>query len=230
MCGASVSRMDSRTTISFRTSEKDGEAALVNAAREGDSTSLQALLSRYERRIFCRASKITRVASDAEDVTQEAFLKAIRHIDRFEGNSRFYTWLVRITVNEAITKLRNRRCNHISLDDSIGIEDGPLRMPIKAWEPTPEELCSRNELAEILMRTIAELHPTLRAVLELRAVQELSTEEAACLLGISAAAAKARCPARSRDAARETEVIRARDQAQPNRAVRHAARLRRHAK
>lgn len=184
--------MDSSIAISFGTSETDGEMALVSAAREGDSTSLQILFSRYERRIFCLASKITRNASDAEDATQEAFLKAIRYIDRFEGNSRFYTWLVRITVNEALTKLRKRRRDQISPDDSIGTEDGSLPMPVKAREPTPEELCSQNELAEILMRAIAELHPTLRAVFELRAVQELSTEETACLLGISAVAAKAR--------------------------------------
>jgi RNA polymerase sigma-70 factor (ECF subfamily) len=188
----SVRRMDSSVAISFGTSEKDGEATLVSAAREGDSTSLQMLFSRYERRIFCLASKITRNASDAEDVTQEAFLKAIAHLDRFEGNSRFYTWLVRITVNEALTKLRKRRRHQISPDDSIGTEDGSLPMPIKAWEPNPEELCSQNEFAEILMRAIAELHPALRAVFELRVVQELSTEEAACLLGISVAAAKAR--------------------------------------
>lgn len=182
--------MDISVETSFGTSEKDGEAALVGAAREGDSTSLQILFSRYERRIFCLASKMTRNASDAEDVTQEAFLKAIRYIDRFEGNSRFYTWLVRITVDEALTKLRNRPRNQISLDDFSGTDDGSL--PIKAREPTPEELCSQNELAEILMRAIAELHPDLRAVFELRTVQELSTDEAACLLGISAVAAKAR--------------------------------------
>src|SRR5215468_8351877 len=85
------------------------ETALVARAKAGDTAAFSELVSRYEKKIYRLAKNITRHDEDAEDVLQDAFLKAYEHLDRFEGNSKFYTWLVRIAVNEALMKLRKRK-------------------------------------------------------------------------------------------------------------------------
>ena len=85
------------------------EAALVARAKAGDMEAFTDLVKHYDRRVFRMAKQITQNDEDAEDVLQETFLKAYSHLDDFQGNSKFYTWLVRIAVNEALMKLRKRR-------------------------------------------------------------------------------------------------------------------------
>jgi RNA polymerase sigma-70 factor (ECF subfamily) len=85
------------------------ESALVARAREGDAQAFNELVSRYERKIFRLARHITQSDEDAEDVLQETFLKAFEHLPDFQGQSKFYTWIVRIAVNEALMKLRKRK-------------------------------------------------------------------------------------------------------------------------
>ena len=170
----------------------DDDVALVAAARGGNTTSFEALVRRYETRIYRLAKTIARNESDAEEITQEAFFKAFRHIDDFKGQSRFYSWLVRIAVNEALMKLRRRRAGHFSLDDPAAIEQGYVPREIEGWGPTPEERYSQKELAELLAHAISELQPRLRCVFQLRDVESLSTEETASLLGISISAVKSR--------------------------------------
>ena len=170
----------------------DDEAALVAEVRSGNTTCFETLMRRYERKVYRLAKNITKNDYDAEEVTQEAFFKAFEHIEDFNGESRFYTWLVRITVNQALMNLRKRRPNQFSLDDPIETEEVSIPREIEDWGPTPEAMYSQNELAEILSRTIAELHPPLRVVFQLRDVENLSSEETANLLGISVPAVKSR--------------------------------------
>lgn len=85
------------------------ESALVARAKAGDASAFSELVQHYDRRVFRMAKQITQNDDDAEDVLQEAFLKAYTHLDDFQGNSKFYTWIVRIAVNEALMKLRKRR-------------------------------------------------------------------------------------------------------------------------
>ena len=85
------------------------ESALVVRAKAGDTNAFSELVQQYDRRVFRMAKQITQNDDDAEDVLQETFLKAYTHLDDFQGNSKFYTWLVRIAVNEALMKLRKRR-------------------------------------------------------------------------------------------------------------------------
>src|ERR1700675_5185184 len=85
------------------------ESGLVARAREGDLTAFNELVNHYERKIYRLAKHITQNDEDAEDVLQEAFLKAYEHLDGFKGDSKFYTWIVRIAVNEALMKLRKRK-------------------------------------------------------------------------------------------------------------------------
>lgn len=170
----------------------DNEASLVAAAKAGDISAFEALVTRYERKIYRLAQHITQNNEDAEDVSQEAFLKAFEHLGDFQGNSRFYTWLVRIAVNQALMKLRKRRNKDVSLDQEIETEENFIPREVEDWGPSPEERYSQEELAQILSQVIGELDPSFRLVFQLRDVDELSTEETADALGISVPAVKSR--------------------------------------
>jgi len=171
----------------------DDEVELVSRAREGDTASFSVLLRRYEGKIFRLAMNITQNREDAEDVLQEAFLKAYEHLDQFQGNSRFYTWIVRIAVNQALMKLRKRRSDRaVSLDEQIDTGEDTVVREIASWDPDPEERFSRDELHEILSGAIDELAPIYKTVFTLRDVDGLSTEETAEALDLSVPAVKSR--------------------------------------
>ncbi len=171
---------------------KDDEGFLVAAAKAGDVAAFEELVSRYERKIFRLAQNLTQNREDAEDVMQDAFLKSFKHLGEFQGDSRFYTWLVRIAVNEALMKLRKRRPNQVSLDAPVESEDNLLPREIEDWGPSPEKRYVQTELQEILSRVIGQLDPAFRIVFVLRDIEELSTEETAQLLGLSVPAVKSR--------------------------------------
>lgn len=170
----------------------DNEAALVAAAKAGDASAFEELVNRYEGKIYRLGRNITQNSEDAEDVMQEAFLKAYENLDRFQGNSRFYTWLVRIAVNQALMKLRRRRPNQFSLDEQIETEDDLLPRELQDWGPTPEQRYVQTELRQILDTAITDLDPSFRIVFQLRDIEELSTEETAEALGLSVPAVKSR--------------------------------------
>ena len=169
------------------------ETALVAQAREGDNRAFADLVKRYEAKIFRLAQHITQNREDAEDVLQETFLKAYEHLNQFQGNSKFYTWIVRIAVNQALMKLRRRRTDKsVSLDETIDTGEDTVTREVAAWDEDPEQRFSREELGEILDSAIQSLAPTYRSVFLLRDVDDLSTEEAAEALGISVPAVKSR--------------------------------------
>lgn len=169
------------------------EASLVARAKAGDDEAFSELVNHYERRIFRTARNITQNDEDAEDVLQEAFLKAYSNLDGFQGNSKFYTWLVRITVNEALMKLRKRKADRsVSLDEQLDTGEDTVIREIAVWDGTPEQRYSQEEIREILDREIATLEPIYRSVFQLRDVDELSTEETAQALSISIPAVKSR--------------------------------------
>ncbi len=171
---------------------REDEPALVAAARAGDLGAFEELVNRYERKIFRLAMNITGNREDAEDVMQEAFLKSYSHLGGFQGDSRFYTWLVRIAVNEALMKLRKRRPNQISLDEPKGSDGDAFPQEVEDWGPSPEQRFAQTELAGILSEAIESLEPAYRLVFVLRDIEDLSTEETADLLGLSEAAVKSR--------------------------------------
>lgn len=169
------------------------ESSLVARAKSGDATAFSELVSRYERKIFRLAKHITQNDEDAEDVLQEAFLKAYEHLGEFQGNSKFYTWIVRIAVNESLMKLRKRRTDKtVSLDEPIEGTDEPVVREIAVWEENPEQKYSREELRSILEKAIDGLKPAFRTVFLLRDVEDMSTEETAEVLGLSIPAVKSR--------------------------------------
>ena len=169
------------------------ETTLVTQAREGDNRAFSELVKRYEAKIFRLAQHITQNREDAEDVLQETFLKAYEHLDQFQGNSKFYTWIVRIAVNQALMKLRRRKTDKtVSLDEGIDTGEDTVTREIAAWDEDPEQRFTREELGEILDSTVQSLAPAYRSVFLLRDVDDLSTEETAEALGISVPAVKSR--------------------------------------
>jgi len=169
------------------------EAALVDRARKGDTQAFGELVGQYERKIYRLALNITRNEEDAEDVLQEAFLKAYEHLDRFKGDSKFYTWLVRIAVNEALMKLRHRKGDRtVPLDEPFETGEESLAREIAVWDDNPEQQYSKEEIHRILSDAVDGLKPDFRTVFTLRDIEELSTEETAEVLGISVPAVKSR--------------------------------------
>jgi RNA polymerase sigma-70 factor (ECF subfamily) len=173
--------------------DANDELPLVERARTGDAAAFSELVQRYERKIYRLAKHITQNDEDAEDVLQESFLKAYTHLDSFHGDSKFYTWLVRIAVNEALMKLRKRKSDRtVSLDEPQDTGEDLVQREIAVWEDDPEKKYSREELAEILDTAVQSLKPSFRTVFVLRDIEELSTEDTAETLGISIPAVKSR--------------------------------------
>jgi RNA polymerase sigma-70 factor (ECF subfamily) len=173
--------------------EQHPDVALVERVRAGDIAAYDTLVHKYERQIFRIAQHITQNREDAEDVMQDAFVKAFEKLDQFQGNSKFYTWLVRIAVNESLMRLRKRRTGKmVSIDEDLETDEGTVPRDLADWAPNPEDNYSQAELAEILRKTIQGLPPGFRVVFVLRDVDGLSTEETAESLGLSIPAVKSR--------------------------------------
>jgi RNA polymerase sigma-70 factor, ECF subfamily len=171
---------------------REDEHLLVAAAKSGDVTAFEELVSRYERKIFRLTLNITGNREDAEDAMQDAFLKSYSHLKTFQGDSRFYTWLVRIAANEALMRLRERRPNQFSLDEPVAGDEDLMPRELRDWGPGPEQRFAQVEMREILSSVIEELEPDYRMVFVLRDIEELSTEDTASALGVSVPAVKSR--------------------------------------
>jgi RNA polymerase sigma-70 factor, ECF subfamily len=171
---------------------RDDEHQLVAAAKRGDTSAFEELVSRYEAKIYRLTMNITRNKEDAEDAMQDAFLKSYSHLKDFQEDSRFYTWLVRIAANEALMRLRKRRPNQFSLDEPIEGDDDVMPRELEDWGPSPEQRYAQTEMHEILNQVIDQLEPEYRVPFVLRDMEELSTEETAEAMGISVAAVKSR--------------------------------------
>ena len=173
--------------------EPHPDVALVERVRGGDVSAFDTLVRKYERQVFRIAQHITQNREDAEDVMQDAFLKAYEKLDQFQGNSKFYTWLVRIAVNESLMRLRRRRTGKmVSIDEDVETEEGSVPRDLADWAPDPEQNYTQAELGEILEKTIKGLPLGFKLVFELRDRQGMSTEETAKALNLSIPAVKSR--------------------------------------
>jgi len=169
------------------------EALLVTEAKTGSYAAFEELVNRYEKKIYRLGLNITGSPEDAEDVLQETFLKAYTHLPEFREDSRFYTWLVRIGVNEGLMKLRRRRADKsVPIDDPVDEEGAVMPREFTDWKPNPEQLLAQTELRTILTGAAGALPSTFRTVFFLRDVEGLSTAETAELLGLTESAVKAR--------------------------------------
>jgi len=169
------------------------ESNLVAEAKAGSYAAFEELVNRYEKKIYRLGLNITGSPEDAEDVLQETFLKAFQHLPDFREDSRFYTWLVRIGVNEGLMKLRRRRADKtVPIEDQVDEEGVVMPREFTDWKPNPEQVLAQTELQSILDNAARSLPPTFRTVFFLRDVEGLSTAETAELLDLTESAVKAR--------------------------------------
>src|ERR1700749_60891 len=141
------------------------ESALVANAKAGDTQAFTDLVKQYERKLYRLAKHITQNDEDAEDVLQETLLKAYEHIDNFQGNSKFYTWIVRIAVNESLMKLRKRKGDRtVSLDEPVETGEDMVKRESAVWEDNPEQRYSREEMQQFLDEAVNSLKPDFRTV------------------------------------------------------------------
>ena len=177
------------------TPRSDGDGALVERLRLGDPESYEVLVRQHGGRMLATARRLVGTEDDARDVVQEAFLAAFRAIDTFAGAARLSTWLHRIVVNGALMKLRSRRRRR---EESIeGLlprfdNDGHWAEPVSQWDNSSDALCERQETREMVRNAIDRLPANYRSVLILRDIEELDTDEAASLLGVTSNAVKTR--------------------------------------
>jgi RNA polymerase sigma-70 factor, ECF subfamily len=161
------------------------EARLIQLGLKGNRNALDALFSRHSGALYQSALKLLGNPEDAQDALQEGMLAAFKNLRRFEGRSKFSSWLTRIVINAALMHLRSQRARQIvSMDEPLGETDLTLADQFSAAAPGPEELYARAELRETLEEKLAELPPDMRTAVLLRDVEGLSTQEAAETLGV----------------------------------------------
>jgi RNA polymerase sigma-70 factor (ECF subfamily) len=176
----------------FSLSDK-GDMPLVAAAKNEDRQAFEILVERHARRVFFAARRMTRTREDAEDVVQQSWQKAFVHLRQFEGKSSFPTWLTRIAINEALMLLRKSRgLREILINDSTEGEEALFVLEIPDSDPNPEDSYSQRERQRILLAALNELPHGMRRAIQLRELDERSTEETARIMGISVSAVKAR--------------------------------------
>ena len=168
------------------------EENLLASARAGDPVAFVNLVMPHRDAILRRTQRILRNREDAEDAVQTAFLDALRHLDAFQGRSRFSSWLTRIALNAAFMRLRSsRRRTETSLDEMIERDAGPRFQAVEARR-NPEQECALREARVLLAKALDRLGPLYGEVLHLFHVQELSAKEAAQILGVPVGTVKAR--------------------------------------
>jgi RNA polymerase sigma-70 factor (ECF subfamily) len=170
-----------------------GDLDLVHASKSGDVGAFEQLVKRYDRKLLRIAQGVTRNMEDSQDAVQETFLKAFQKLAEFREDSKFSTWLIRITVNQSLMKLRKQRTiKEVSLDEDLQGDSDPLSLDVPDGGPNPEQLCWATELRDIFIKTLEELRPILRIVFILRDVEGLTIDQTAKVLSVSQAAVKAR--------------------------------------
>jgi RNA polymerase sigma-70 factor, ECF subfamily len=174
--------------------EPDGiedDLRLIDQILAGDRARFEALVRRYERRVFRVTLAVLGNFQDAEEAMQDAFVKAYRHLDNFRRESRFSTWLTRIAVNEALQK-RQARKETVGFEEAREIDSSSLPRNFGPWSADPEKQYGKKEVRAIVERALQSLPEIYRETLVLRDLEGMSAEEAAVTLGVTVAALKSR--------------------------------------
>jgi RNA polymerase sigma-70 factor (ECF subfamily) len=170
------------------------EAELIQRARRGDGNAFYELVRPYERMSYAIAISVLKNSDDAEEIAQEAILKAFVGLKSFRAEAKFSTWLMQISYNEARMRLRKARAHlYESLDEVPRNGEGNFSPKDFAdWQPIPSEVLEEKEIREAVHGAINSLSPIYREVLILRDVQHLSVKETTTILGISETSVKTR--------------------------------------
>ncbi len=188
-----IVEIDESETIIGSFSDSGPEEWLVTAAKNGNQEAFEILVTRHQGRILALALRYIRVREDAEDVVQQCFQKAFVYLSRFEGKSRFSTWLTRIAINEALMWLRRKRASReVPIGDSTMMDETVVPLDVPDSDPSPEDSFLQQEQKRIVSAAVKQLHPRTRKAIELRELGELSTEETARILGVSIGTVKGR--------------------------------------
>lgn len=172
--------------------ENGDEARLIVSILSGNTQLYHDLIRPYERRVYLMALSFVKNEADAEEIAQEAFLTAFRSLSTFRGESKFGTWLITITLNQARSRLRRQRVRIESLDTTAD-EDGTISPALlRDWREIPSEYVERQEVRVMLREAVTNLPEIYRQVFQLRDVEELSVIETAEALGISIPSVKTR--------------------------------------
>lgn len=183
------------------------DSSLLQALQTGDNSAFSTLFETYADKLYRLSIGLLQQAEEAEDVVQETFIKAITHLDQFEGRSNLGTWLYRVAYNASLDRLRQRVEDPFPDESIYGEDELWLPMPevLVEWH-TPEELLIDEQDHQFLDQAISRLPQTLHTVFVLRDIDELSTAETAEILGLSVSAVKVRLH-RARLELRETLAV-----------------------
>lgn len=156
------------------------DKTLVTRCHAGDQEAFGELVQRYQRKVYGIAFGMLHNAEDAMDVTQEAFIRVHRYLDRFKGSSSFFTWLYRITVNLCIDHLRKEgKAQTVDYDDAVSHSEQQEAEQLRPWslDMNPSRAMDRKELREMIDKALELLSPNHRAVILMREVEGLSYKE-----------------------------------------------------
>ncbi len=182
-------------TLPAKTHMPDDDLALVQAVRGGDVAAFEQLVKRYDAKLLRIAQNVTHNSEDAEEAVQEAFFKAYQKLEQFHGHAKFSTWLIRITLNESLMKLRKQRATLKQLvDNDVDADSDSERrqFDVADWAPNPEMLYRASEFREILITSLQRLSPALKVVFVLRDIEEHSLRETSEILNLTETAVKTR--------------------------------------
>jgi len=171
------------------------EAALLDRVRDGDTELFYRLVQPHERTIYLAAYAILQNEADAEEVAQEAVLKAFSNLQQFRGEAKFSTWLVRIAINEARIRVRRNRLRAAqSIDEAPAEAEDRDYTPLflADWREIPSDTLERQQVRNILVNALNSLSRPYREVVVLRDIQQLNTAETAEVLGITKSSVKTR--------------------------------------
>ena len=189
------SRLTASKSAGAQSTTPPPDELLVAGLRAGDPGAFESLLAKYEARMYRLALGITRNSADAEEVCQDVFLMVLKSIGEFEGKSSLGTWIYRIATNAALMKIRGKaRSVELPWDEVLPrfSQEGSHLTPVPDWSKDPEAALLQTELRTVLGQALEELPGEYRAVVLLRDVEGLPTDEAANALGLTVPALKAR--------------------------------------
>ncbi len=172
--------------------KRQQDQALIERARNGDQKAFEELLKKYKNLVYSIMLRMVRNPQEAEDLTQEAFMKAFHAIHAFNEEYAFSTWLMKIATNNCIDFLRKKKLKTISIDQPVQHKDDEFQIELPSGTPSPERVMLSREQRHLIQQAIDELPPLYRHVIVLRHQEEKSYEEIAEILDVPIGTVKAR--------------------------------------
>jgi RNA polymerase sigma-70 factor (ECF subfamily) len=182
---------------------------LIKSAQKNDLAAFERLVILYQKRVYNLSMKLTGNSLDAQDLSQEVFVRAFRSIAAFRSEADFGTWLHRITVNIWLNSRRKQVIPTVSLDEQVDTGEGTVSREVGTLEEEPETIVMKGELSELMQKSLEHLPREQKAVLVLRELEDCSYEEIATILNCSSGTVRSRL-SRAREALRRQVVERAR--------------------